>query len=403
MILTDIEKQSIIKELPISISELSYEVMAHKKVQDSDIMLAIPEGKKSLAWFTSYNQFDVCFILELGENNSIKNIDIIQTSFNFKLTFGTILQGTFFKWKQTNCFTIDDIYLYKGKNVSNMNFNDKLILINSILKTDISQIAIHSNYTIFGFPLISNNFQNLVLEIEQLPYKISTIKFKYFNSKKSLFVKYYKPGTQNNNINNNQLSNNLIDKQLVFKVTPDIQNDIYNLLVYNNGKEEFYDIAFIPDYKTSVMMNKLFRDIKENDYLDALEESDNEDEFESEKLDKYVYLDKSYKMICEYNTKFNKWVPIKVVDNKSEKIVTLNILRNNNQEHFNKLNNSNYKKNDNYNNYNKQSSLTYVKYNNYTNNISNISNNSNIKYNHKDTPYYKKNINNIYNVANKFR
>ena len=40
-------------------------------------------------------------------------------------------------------------------------------------------------------------------------------------------------------------------------------------------------------------MNKIFRNIKENDKLDALEESDDEDEFENDKSDKFVYLDKS--------------------------------------------------------------------------------------------------------------
>jgi hypothetical protein len=59
-------------------------------------------------------------------------------------------------------------------------------------------------------------------------------------------------------------------------------------------------------------MNKLFRNIKENDNLDALEESDDEDEFEDDRADKFVYLDKSYKMYCVYNNKFKKWVPNKI-------------------------------------------------------------------------------------------
>ena len=59
-------------------------------------------------------------------------------------------------------------------------------------------------------------------------------------------------------------------------------------------------------------MNKLFRNIKENINLDALEESDDEEEFQNEKLDRFVYLDKSYKMICGYNYKFKKWFPISV-------------------------------------------------------------------------------------------
>lgn len=54
-------------------------------------------------------------------------------------------------------------------------------------------------------------------------------------------------------------------------------------------------IAAIPDYKTSVFMNALFRNIKENRSLDALEESDDEDEFENTNIDKFVDLTKKLK------------------------------------------------------------------------------------------------------------
>jgi hypothetical protein len=59
-------------------------------------------------------------------------------------------------------------------------------------------------------------------------------------------------------------------------------------------------------------MNNLFRNIKENNDLDALEESDDEEEFENSNVDKFVYLNKEYKMVCNYNKKFKKWVPIKI-------------------------------------------------------------------------------------------
>jgi hypothetical protein len=62
-------------------------------------------------------------------------------------------------------------------------------------------------------------------------------------------------------------------------------------------------------------MNKLFRNIKENANLDALEESDDEAEFENDKEDKFVFLDKSYKMVCQFNNKFKKWVPISLANN----------------------------------------------------------------------------------------
>ena len=120
-------------------------------------------------------------------------------------------------------------------------------------------------------------------------------------------------------IKNNQ--NQTTFRNAIFKVTPDIEPDIYNLFAYNDGMEQYYDIAFIPDYTTSVMMNKLFRKIKENDNLDALEESDNEEEFEDPSEDKYVYLDRFFKMNCQYNQKHKRWVPISLAD-KNDRIIT---------------------------------------------------------------------------------
>jgi hypothetical protein len=166
-------------------------------------------------------------------------------------------------------------------------------------------------------------FNSLLQNIALLPYKVDKIQYRYFSSKKVLFVKYYKPKNNNNNNNNNK--NNVEKSNAIFKVSPQIQTDIYNLFVYKDGKEEFYDIAFIPDYNTSVLMNNLFRNIKENRNLDALEESDDESEFENEKEDKYVFLDRTFKMNCQYNHKFKKWVPISLAA-KDSRIISFSLL-----------------------------------------------------------------------------
>jgi hypothetical protein len=177
---------------------------------------------------------------------------------------------------------------------------------------------------IIGLPIISfdKNFNKLLNDIEVLPYKIKTIQFRYLYTfhqqptKTFYSINYYKQGNVNKN------NNNILNKNIIFKITPDIQNDIYHLHTYENGIFLFYDIAYIPDYKTSVFMNKLFRNIKENINLDSLEESDNEEEFENNKIDKFVYLNKSFKIKCNYNYKFKKWTPIVVAD-KKDKVVTL--------------------------------------------------------------------------------
>ena len=96
-----------------------------------------------------------------------------------------------------------------------------------------------------------------------------------------------------------------------FIIRPDAQNDIYYVL--RSADEPITAntmIAHIPNYKTSVMMNSLFRNIKENRNLDALEESDDEEEEASVPL-ALVDLNKCVQMSCIFNARFKRWQPVK--------------------------------------------------------------------------------------------
>ncbi len=312
------EQQFILKDFPNF--ELSYETMAHNKVHDANLLMAIPDGPKYFAWFTTYKEENVLFLLELDSNKRITNMHIGITSFNDILTYGegTIFYGTYFKHGNNPFFCIEDLCFYKGDDYTNCFFLQKIQIFKNILQNDLSSISLFNKYVIFGLPLLNTDFNCLLREIETLPYKICQISFKYFESKKSLFVKYYKPNPNKHGQTNSNSHSHSHSQNQVFKVKADIQNDIYNLYTYKNGAEEFCDIAFIPDYVTSVMMNKLFRKIKENDNLDALEESDDESEFENDREDKFVFLDKSFKMVCQFNHKFKKWVPISLANIKNK-------------------------------------------------------------------------------------
>ena len=116
-------------------------------------------------------------------------------------------------------------------------------------------------------------------------------------------------------------------KEFVFLVRPEVNVDIYSLYCFNSAaKEEHHGTAHISNFDTSVMMNNLFRNIKENDNLDALEESDDEEEFENDKSDKFVYLDRTYRMVCVYNPKFKKWTPVRLA-NDDASVAVLNELK----------------------------------------------------------------------------
>ena len=304
--------------------ELSYETMMHNKVHNSDIILAIPDGPKFFAWFTVYNNEHVCFIIDSINRT---HIQIAVTCFNDTLVYGqgTIFYGTIFRYNDVSCFCIEDMYFYKGLCIPDKSYLNKLQTIKTCLQKEISSNALTNKFTIFGLPIMNSNFNALLREIDLLPYKISQIQFRFLHSRKIQFVKYYKPRTDNDT-RDNKGKNSGTRTNVIFKVSPQIQTDIYNLFVYNDGKEEFYDIAFIPDYNTSVLMNKLFRNIKENQNLDALEESDDEEEFENEREDKFVFLDRSFKMNCKYNYKFKKWVPLSLAARDS-RIVSANIIQ----------------------------------------------------------------------------
>jgi hypothetical protein len=57
-------------------------------------------------------------------------------------------------------------------------------------------------------------------------------------------------------------------------------------------------------------MNNIFRDIKENENLDTLEESDDEEEFENIADDKYVDLNKELSFKCVYLKYYKSWKPL---------------------------------------------------------------------------------------------
>lgn len=66
----------------------------------------------------------------------------------------------------------------------------------------------------------------------------------------------------------------------------------------------YLDYAMVPDLATSTMLNCIFRNIPENQCLDLIEESDDDDQNGN------IIITNKVRMLCRYNTQFQKWVPI---------------------------------------------------------------------------------------------
>jgi hypothetical protein len=343
--------EDILKQFPKI--KFSYESKPYKKVsqnknnssttisnnesaQNKEFDFIIPKGKKYLVWFKN----NECYFLELDAQRKIVSI----TKKNVSHTFpnNTILYGTHFYIKQisngkngdsTYYFTIENIHYYNGLHLDATNVFDKFKKIDDFFKQQLNSQKQHRAVEI-GLPHISSSLKGAsdikpfysAFCIQKKDCKNTSNEYEnvfYFNSvyNYSSVVVPLAPASctankiHTNNINHNGVKNNNYNsnsKYKIFTVRADLQNDIYHLsnpdddAVVNSNEI----IASIPDYKTSVMMNSLFRNIKENNSLDALEESDDEDEFENINLDKFVDLLKRIKMKCVYNYKFKKWTPI---------------------------------------------------------------------------------------------
>lgn len=291
--------------------KLSYDNILHKKVY-ADLFALIPVGIKVLAWFTYDNNNNICILLHLNKYNNITNVEIITVCCDKTLSYGTIIYGTYFKYNNQNFISCENIYYFKGANVEDKSFKDKFQLFNDIFNNYLQQKAYNKNFVIFGLPYINNNLHNTLSNIKNIPYPIYSIAFyKYdYNTNCGILINKHNNNTEN-----------------IFKIKANIEQDIYTLYCKGNNKDDFYGYAGIFDYKTSVMMNKLFRTIKENHNLDLLEMSDNEEEFENISDDKFVNVKKIVYMKCIYNKKFKKWQPIESV-NYGEKLLNKREIQN---------------------------------------------------------------------------
>ena len=290
-----INKQ-ILRSLPDI--ELPYEYITHKEAH-SELYTAIPYGKKYLAWFTYIGDKNVCLTMEIN----IRNLSIYNLckhpelcSFNSELSYGTIFYGTI----QTNkdkCrnFIIENILYYKGTKIDNVYFIDKLELFNKIFKNDLCNNVYVKNQMTFFLPIMHTN--KLIFDKMM------------WNSKYNIYCVQMRP-LSGETININYINKN---KKMIFITRPQVKSDIYELYIDSNGNQEYKGIAYIESYKTSIMMNNIFRNIKENKDLDKIEESDDEEEFENINSDKFI-IKKECKILCEYNQLFKGWVPIKLVD-----------------------------------------------------------------------------------------
>ena len=322
--------------------ELSYETIQHKKVCDEyEICLAIPGGKKYYVWHTFHKNLDVIYLLELNKQKEVvKGTCISNNGYQF-YSMGTILYGTLLEDKDV--FILEDIYYYQGVPLKELMSSDKMYVLKEFVEKN-QNIKYNKKHISFYLPNMWKNQQKEITnkiskEVSSIiHYEVHHIQYRSLN-KKLPFINVPINQKINANMSREKIENTIIRKKYtsdfrkpqynyptVFLVYADIQYDIYHLYAYGrNTTNVYYNIAYIQNYNKSVFMNKLFRNIRENENLDYIEESEDEEEFENVAYDKFVDLKKAIPMECTFHKKFKRWVPNKIA-NKFTKIVHINKL-----------------------------------------------------------------------------
>ena len=329
----------------------SYEAFIHKKVEETDsaydLAVAIPSGKRAFLWFTMSGKEEICCIIEIGRNQMLQdNIHMLDWHYPPSFSLGTLLSGYLLDGDELcpnhKYFIADDLFLFEGYEFGNpypISFARKFEAFSQFF-----QRMTHPLNGRFSIHCIVMWYRSLSDDIPpewacKIGYKVKHIQYR--SSQKILPYANYIVSKNPWECGGPQLIEDVIDyvprssvwsdvttkfkkemrqwnvnfyapihsKKTLFWVSADITYDMYYLFVQN---DVLYQYAFIPDHKTSVMMNSLFRRIAENDCLDKVEESDDEEEFENIRDDKYVDLKKKVLMECVFHQKFKKWVPLQV-------------------------------------------------------------------------------------------
>lgn len=272
---------------------------------DINYFVLKPKGKKSILWFTYYKKEILCILILLNTNQIFSeqnNYYKYNITFNNQLCYNNlVLFGYYFNEKNNHYFILENIYNFNifNKFINNNDVNNyyklRLILFKKIF--DYCDLT-NKNFNM-RIPLILENLEDIFKTIYNINYRLYSISL---YSKNKYLGNYI---LNNDNNNNNKIT-------AVFKITANLTDDIYNLYISDNNEETFYDYSLINSYKLSKYMNKLFRRIKENNNLDYLLESDEEDEFENIDTFKFIQLNKEYNFECVYNEKFKKWIPDKI-------------------------------------------------------------------------------------------
>ena len=337
---------------PGSSMKISYEINTYKKVSASGFYI-IPRGKKCIVWLTVYKgaQEAIFFDVDPRDHSKIKFVSIRaihpsqQFHFNDFQGSGTVLYGTLFTHgpDQQQFFAVENIHVYENACVDHLNVVQKDELLYTLFSKSgpsPSTRAVNAPahvQVLFGVAVKCGTYAEALKVANTpsiVPYSVYAIQGRFHTQTDN---KYYqncqsqgggehplKPlcgGGDKHTLKPLCGGGSAPINTKLFMVSPQFRVDMYTLRCPITNVVE-PEPAHVGDYKTSVLLNSIFRTVRENASLDAAEESEDEEVFQaSQQMHIEGYISSSSPperaMICTYNYKFKRWVPLRLGPNQN--------------------------------------------------------------------------------------
>ena len=322
----------------------SYETNAPEMIDaEYNTGVAIPLGKKVYLWFTFHQDKDVCYMIDINRNKKLSTARLLCNHNCLSLSIGTILYGTLVEPEPDTTgqtyVVVEDIHYYKGFPMKQTNWGNKIKCIYDVIQTTLADSSYNApricfpvmwdrDITLNSACIPDRYLPTLGYQCHHVQYRTVDCIRPYLNASparrsvprddrpanvpvmpKNVYISQHTP----------DFSKPQYKYPTTFEVRADTQFDIYHLFAYGKSNTSvYYGVACVPDYKTSVFLNGLFRNIRENRNLDYIEESDDEDDFQNVDSTKYVDLNRVCFMECTFHRKFKRWVPTRIADRQAK-------------------------------------------------------------------------------------
>jgi len=238
-------------------------------------------GTPYLLFCTQINDTNYCFLIDkkIKDGYDYPKIFLVHYRFHNELFKGTLFEVELVRDKNQNWFLlIGDIYIRNGQSLYNIQIHDRINQCIDIMEKqyiddsfcDICPIKIKKYFDFKNIEFMIHDF------IPKLSYRIRGFYFVPLKTSYSKILYLFK--------DNDYKKINLNHKKFIsFRIIKTVQPDVYELFIYNEQKTalEKHSYASIPNIKISKWIKEL-TDLNDNSIVE-----------------------------CQYNSLFEKWVPIK--------------------------------------------------------------------------------------------